>query len=99
MAEALYLVTKTVDPGDSTVNGITAVLINKDDAQTDAQIKADAVAQVNVLLKGGQTINDPVPADYFDTVDKVSDLVAGSLKDNKDAYVFLPGSVAKVEGA
>jgi len=93
MAEALFLVTKSGlnVPSQTVVDGIVAVLINKDDAQTNPQIIADAVAQ---CVAGGH----PLRAGYFDTVSKVSDLAAGALKDNKDCLIFLDRTTQTVEG-
>jgi len=93
MAEAIYLVTKTLTGGETLVGKVRAVVINKDDGQTDPQIIADAVAQMNTLYSA-----DPVPTGYFDTVTKISDLSSGPLKDNKDCYVFTPEGPVKVEG-
>lgn len=98
MAEALYLVSRSQSVGLRTVNGVQAVVINKDDGQTDAQIIADAVAQTNAAFAGTNSTS-PYDADYFDTVTKISDLSTGPLKDNKDAYVFRDGGgPVKVEG-
>lgn len=97
MAEALYLLFRDPTPGELRVDGVHAVLINKDDGQTDAQIRASAVAQA-------QAAGFAVAADYFDNVTplKVSDLSSGALKDNLDAYVFACngsfGYVTKQEG-
>lgn len=86
MAEALFLVRKHADGGDRVINGVTHVLINKDDAQTAAQIRAAAIAKLNGVF-GANTI----PADYFNdgpTPEKVSDLTAGPLKDDEDVYFW-----------
>lgn len=97
MAEALYLLFRDPTPGEQRVDGAFAVLINKDDGQTDAQIRASAVAQM--VAAGFQ-----VETDYFDQVTplKVSDLSSGALKDNLDAYIFSVSSdlgvVTKQEG-
>lgn len=94
MAKALYLVTRS---GQSTstvknlVNGVYAVVINKDDGQTNPQIIADAVAQLRI---GGHA----VPSNYFDTVTLISDLTSGTLKDNKDCFAFLRRDTQKIEG-
>lgn len=93
MAEALYLVTKdNFGAAESFINGVRAVVINKDDGQTDAQIIADAVAAANSA--NGVSV---FPTGYFTTVTKVSDLSSGPLKDNKDAYVLMPEGVVKVK--
>lgn len=84
MAEALYLVTKDSDsPQQPFINGIHAVLINKDDGQTDAQIIASAVAQ---CVAGGHTLT----GGYFDTVTAVGDLTSGPLPTDVDAMIILP---------
>lgn len=100
MAEALYLLTKSPAAGGTqTINGIRTVLINADDAQTDAQIKALAVARLNAHFDPGPAMT-PYNGAYFDTVTKVSDLTAGPLKDNGDLYAFPPDEVPiKIEGA
>lgn len=98
LAEALYLVSRSNAAHTPLVNGVRAVLINADDAQTDAQIKAAAgTALSNVAT--GTDVDSSVRESYFDTVTKVSDLSAGPLKDNLDAYVFTPGGPVKTEGA
>jgi hypothetical protein len=93
MAEALYLVSKggSDSPANTLIDKIVGVVINKDDAQTNPQIIADAIAQCRV---GGHPLRDG----YFDTVDKISDLTAGSLKDNKDIYILFNRTIQKVEG-
>lgn len=97
MAEALYLLYRDFVPGERGVDGVFAVIINKDDAQTDAQIRASAIAQA---VAGGRAL----PDDYFDNVTplKISDLTSGALKDNLDSYVLSVagghGYVQKVEG-
>jgi len=93
MAEALFLVTKsaqTTSMANTLVDGIYGVIINKDDAQTSAQIIADAVAQCRV---GGHPLRD----NYFDTTQNL-ELVAGPLKDNKDMFAILRRGIQTVEG-
>lgn len=98
MAEALFIVSKTPAGGEHVVNDVRAVLINKDDGQTDAQIIADAVAQLNANAASATGI-DPFPADYLDTVLNVSDLAAGALKDNKDMVIITSaGAPVVVQG-
>jgi hypothetical protein len=69
MAIVAHLVTKTVQPGDSLVNGVTAALIAIDDAveTTDALILQAAVDQYNVIVGAGV-----MPSPYFDLTRLVS---------------------------
>jgi len=63
MAVVAHLVTKTVQPGDSLVNGVTAILIAIDDAveTTSALILQAAVDQYNAVVGAGV-----MPDLYFD---------------------------------
>lgn len=93
MAEGLYLVSRAAgDEGNPVINGVVAVVINKDSAQTNAQIIASAVAKCESANDAGNT---PVasrpnvfPSDYFDTVTAISDLAAGPLADDTDAVII-----------
>jgi len=93
MAEALFLVTRSdAEQRQGTIDGINAVLINSDNAGTTAETIADAVAQ---CVAAGH----PLPTGYFDSIDEVSDLTTGSLKDDLDCFIFLhEGKTEKVEG-
>jgi hypothetical protein len=100
MAEALYLCTKSqLGGGETLINGCTAVIINEDDGETDAAILADAAEAASDAM--GLDADSLLPATYFDTATKISDLSSGPLKDDHDSYVFLPGGPAlnKVEGS
>lgn len=85
MAAAIFLV--TVDhpekPVRALTDGVSAVLINHDDGDTDAQIIAAAATQCRAA--GHHDIPD---VGYFATVQQVDDLVAGPLKDAEDAMIF-----------
>lgn len=91
MAEALYLVSKANadSPCETIIDGIHCVLINSDDGGTDAEIIAEAEAQVQTL--------HPVPDGYFDTVTAIGDLTAGPLKDDTDTMIILPLTTETVE--
>ena len=89
MAEALYLVERTgiIDMND--LDAIRAVLINHDDGDTAAQIITAAEAAVNTA--GGN-----LPAGYFDTTNKVSDLVTtGDLRTTED-FIAFPAAVKEL---
>lgn len=82
MAEALYLVERTTAVDGNDVDGIRSVLINNDDGDSDALIITAAESAVN-------TAGGALPAGYFDTVNKVSDLVtAGDLRTAQDFIAF-----------
>jgi hypothetical protein len=82
MAEALWLVTKTVEPGDTLIDGVTAVVINNDDADSAAQTIIDATAKA--VAQG-----HPLPTGYFDAAAVISDLAgASALRTDGDNYVF-----------
>lgn len=100
MAAGLFLVTRNDQlGGKGLLNGVRAVVVNNDDAETNAQHIAAAVAKCNAAFpKDSAASDDPYPADYFDTVVEISDLVAGPLKDDGDAYVFGRDVTVKVEG-
>lgn len=102
MADTLYLVTRAAgDEGKTMINGVFAVVINKDSGDTTAQKIAAAVAQCNAAA-GAVEGPSVYPATYFDTVTAISDLGAGPLADINDCYVFggigTDAGVTKVEG-
>lgn len=90
MAEALFLVERTVPENMNDRDGIRAVIINNDDGDTDAQVIAAAIAAVNAALPADADVpDDKLPAGYFDTVNEISDLVtAGSLRTDQDFLCF-----------
>ncbi len=89
MAEALYLVERTDSPVSDDRDGVRAVLINEDDAQTDAQIITATIAALNAALPVDAQADAKFPAGYFDTVSEVSDLVtAGPLRTDGDFVAF-----------
>ena len=88
MAEALFLVRKTVSGGAQLVNGVVSVLVNDDTADSLTLHIASAVAACNAVFPKDADGSDPYPVGYFDTADEVSDLTSGILKDDTDAIVF-----------
>lgn len=97
MAAALYLVSKSDGNHNFTINGVRAVLINADDALSNDAIKAKAVAACTGSYTGPD-VNSSFRDSYFDVVVKVSDLAAGPLKDDGDAYAFGEVAPRKIEG-
>ena len=94
MAKALWLLQKADinTPNKRTVNGIVAMLMNIDDAQTEAQAKAAAVAK---LVAAGHKVK----SNYFTSAAIVTDLTSGPLKDNLDAYAISTYNTAIALGA
>ncbi|SRR5258708_4906429 len=106
MAQALFLVLKTLEPGQEYVDGITGVLINLVSTSTDAQAKTAAVLAANASEKyaasvgagvgnkeiGGTAPVIPASFKYFDTVVPCgAGPGSANLFTNKDAYVFKGG--------
>jgi hypothetical protein len=92
MVEELTLIQKSNVGGEEVIDGIYAVLINADDAQTDAQTAAEAVAQ---LIAAGH----PVPDTYFDGgtyTNAMQDLTAGPMGDDLDMLYFRGDGVGAV---
>jgi len=91
MAEALYLVRKANadSPSETIIDDIHVALVNADDASTDAEIIADAEAQIQTL--------HPIPDDYFDTVVAIADLTSGPLPDDTDTMLILRRTVTVIE--
>ena len=89
MAEGLFLVERTSNMGDNNKrDAITAVVINNDDGDTDAQHIAAAVLAVNGDFPPESGFEDKIPAGYFDTVREISDLTSGPLATALDHIVF-----------
>jgi hypothetical protein len=89
MAEALYLVERTDQPVADDRDGVRAVVINEDDAQTNAQIITATIAALNAALPVSAGAEAKFPAGYFDTVSEISDLVtAGPLRTDGNFVAF-----------
>ena len=81
MAEAIFMVRRTVGPSGD-LNNVREVLINNDDVDTDAQIILNCVAALNTF----QTRNI-YPDDYFDAVVEISAATA-PLNTDQDFLAF-----------
>lgn len=92
MAEALYLIKRDEAPGEKIIDGVFAVVINSDDAGSDAQKRAEAIAQANAA-------GHALPANYFDNSTPILlSTASGELADDEDAYVFsVTGSRGVIE--
>lgn len=95
MAEALWLVVKASPeaPANTVIDGIHAVLINKDDGQTEAQVIAAAEAKLVAA-------HHPVKSGYFTNAYLAATLIGGggTLNDNQDTYVILDRGVEVIQG-
>lgn len=99
MAEGLFLVRRTTQGVNDDRNRVREVLINEDDAQTDAQIIAATIAALNAQFTTGDGFSsgeDVYPAGYFDTVVNIDDLTSGPLATDGD-FIAFPPRVAAVE--
>lgn len=112
MTQALYLVTKTLEPGQEYINGITAVLINLASGQTNLQAITAAIDAANATelyaaSNGNGTGNSEIGGleapiqgtKYFDTVVPAgAGPGSANLFTNKDAYVFKNGGPVFIAG-
>lgn len=96
MAEAAFLVTRTIDGTNlnTTINGVQAVVINADDADSTAVIAAEAAALAGRAYDDAAVAADskapPVfPADYFDTVTQI-DLAGATFGADQQGVVIDP---------
>lgn len=90
LAAALYLVSRSNAAHVPQANGVRAMIINADDGDTEAEIKTAAASKLSGVDASHRDA-------YFDTVVAISDLVAGPLKDEGDAYIITgQGNVQKV---
>ena len=102
MAEAAYLVSRTIDTAsvNTTINGVQHVIINADDAQSDAAIATEAAALATRAYDDAAVAADskapPVfPSDYFDTVTAI-DLTGAVFGADEQGVVLDPndGTIA-----
>lgn len=87
MTQALFLATKTPSEGESTINGVRAVLVNLVSTSTNLQVQTEAASVANVAYH----CSEYVPA-YFDAVVQIGDLSGGPLNANKKGYVLDPNA-------
>jgi hypothetical protein len=78
MAAAIWLV-RTGAGQKNLVQGITRAVINSDDANTEADVIADATAVA-------QGLGLPINGTYFDSADLI--LAAGQMDADQDAILF-----------
>jgi hypothetical protein len=88
MAAGLFLVERTDQGDNSDRNGVRAIIVNDDDAQTDAQIIATAIATMNTTQAVESGAEDQYPAGYFQTVVQVGATPAGPLATDGDLLVY-----------
>lgn len=90
MAAGLFLVTRTVQGVNNDHNRVREVIINDDDALTDAQIITQAIAGLNTA-QPVESGSEPVyPAGYFDTVVQIGATPAGPLATDNDFIAYAP---------
>ena len=96
MVAGLFYITRTDQGVNNDRNRVREVLLNNDDAETNAQHIQEAVDQLNAA-QPVETGAEPVyPDGYFDTVVQVGATPAGVLATNHD-FVAWPPEVASVK--
>jgi hypothetical protein len=93
MAEALYLVRRTVQGVNNDRNRVREVLTNRDDGLTDAQRIQAVIDDLNTA-QPVETGAEPIyPDGYFDTVQLVA-VASGPLSTDGDFVAFAPRIVS-----
>ena len=93
MVAGLFLVERTVQGVNDDRNQVRSVVAHEDDAQTDAQIIAAVIANLNAATPTGDSASsgEPVyPDGYFDTVTQIGASPAGPLVTDGDLIAFPP---------
>jgi hypothetical protein len=80
MAAAIWHVRRNMERPGPTVNGIHSAIINRDDAQTEAQVLVTAATQMATATGAA------VPSDYFDEADIA--IASGQLDAASDAVFY-----------
>ena len=96
MADALFLVTRTVQGVGSDRNAVREVIIFQDDGDSDAVIIAQCITGLNAELGAEADAADVYPAGYFDTVRQIGATPVGPFDTEFDFIAYAP-SIADVE--
>ena len=91
MVASIFLVQKAnaESPNLTIVDDIHAVIINADDASTDAVNIAEAEATV-------QAAGHPIPDGYFDTIQQLGVPTGGIMTTDEDAIIILRRTTTEV---
>lgn len=92
MAAGIFLVTRTVQGVNQDINQVREVIVHEDDAQTDAQIIAALLANMNTVEPAGDPSGDfnQYPDGYFDTVVQIGATPVADLSTDGDYLAFTP---------
>ena len=82
MVATVFIVRKAVSDKETLIDGITTVIINSDDTDTEAAVLTAAEA---ALVTAGH----PIPTGYFNTADQWD--AAGQIDTDDDMLIFGPG--------
>ncbi len=92
MVAGIFLVTRTVQGVNQDINGVREVIVHEDDAQTDAQIIAALLVNMNLVEPAGDPSGsqDQYPDFYFDTVVQIGATPALDLSTDGDYLAYAP---------
>ena len=96
MAEALFLVTRTTQGVSEDRDRVREVIINDDDATTNANVIIATVAALNAAAPVETGAEAKYPAGYFDTVIELSDLTTESTLRTDGDFIAFPPRVVSV---
>lgn len=93
MADAIFLVTRTIQGVNDDRNRVREVVIFNDDGDADSLIIQNTVDALNAVtpVGDGLTAGEPVyPDGYFDTVQQIGATPSGFLDTEFDFLAFAP---------
>lgn len=90
MVAGLFLVTRTSQGVNEDRNQVREVIVNDDDALTNAQIIQQAVDGLNTAQPVGADAEPVYPTGYFDTVVQIGASPAGPLATDNDFIAYAP---------
>ena len=90
MVAGLFLVERTSQGRSDDRNRVRAVVVHEDDAQTNAQIIAAAIATLNTAQPVESGAEAIYPTGYFDTVVQIGATPAGPLATDGDLLAYGP---------
>lgn len=81
MVATVFIVRKDVSDRETIINGITTVVMNADDAETEADVLTATEAAL-------VAVGHPIPAGYFNSADQWD--ASGQIDTDEDLLIFGP---------